>query len=133
MSKYILSLLSLISAFFLLNQTPANAQVNNILVKTMVIRCTFLKSSNMMLEAQVYGTKKKVGYANVSVLKNVSGKSQILNQYQLPYVNPNGMSLFMDFLDQANRVALRVSGDDMGGMSSLVVGNKTYELTCGIM
>ncbi|MEK6774455.1 MAG: hypothetical protein AABY64_10965 [Bdellovibrionota bacterium] len=130
MSKY---MVFLISPFLFLSAIPANSQVNSILVKTMTIRCTFLKSSNMMLEAQVYGTKKKVGYANVSVLKNVSGKSQILNQYQLPYVNPNGMSLFMDFLDQANRVALRVSGDDMGGMSSLVVGNKTYELTCGIM
>ena len=120
-----------LSVFFL--TLTSYSQSQGILVKKMDISCTFLRSPNMTLAGEVYGARNQLGFAKVAVVANGSGKQQVMNQYQLAFVKPNGMSMYLEFRDPRNGIALNIANDDMGGMSSLVVKNKTYELTCGVM
>ncbi len=120
-----------ISIFFM--AITSNAQQPGVLIKKMDLSCTFLRSPSMTITGEIYGAKNQIGFAKILVIANRAGKQQVLNQYQLAFVKPNGMSMYLEFRDPRNGIALSISNDDMGGMSALVVKNKTYELTCGVM
>lgn len=102
------------------------------LFKKMEISCEFFDDESKFLEGVGYSTtaEGEISFAEIEIYKQTGSRKSKLSTYKLTYVKSKDLSLVIKFEDTQRNIKLEVFGDDMGGMSSLVVDNKKVDLTC---
>lgn len=93
------------------------------------ITCYYADYENRTLNAIVYGESyEDLSYADVSVTEKSGRGSKVIAKYKLAYQKPQGLSFIFKFSNE-EKVSLSATLDDM---SSLTVGDETYDLSCDI-
>lgn len=127
----------ILSGFSLQTFAGANmAPPPETLVQVLEINCNYLRNSKKSIQAVVWGLadeNRTMRYADVTLVREVpKQKEPTKKTYKMDYLAPAGMSLYFKFENKEEKTKLEAFGDDMGGMSSLTIGKRSYELTCSI-
>jgi len=108
-------------------------------VKKWSFSCNFSEEEAKSLEGVAYGkpSSEAVEFAIVKVYRvnsETGEKSKRPNAiFRMNYKNPGEeLSLYFEFENKREGTLLEIMGDDMGGMSRLVVDDEEFSLTCGM-
>lgn len=103
-------------------------------VDKLTTTCEFNQSPTKRLEAQIYSLSSKEEFSGAHVVINsVSSRGKVLRvlaRYELTYIDPKKPSLFLSFENKERKEFLELFADDVGGLSTLTLGSKSYSLTC---